>query len=253
MTVIHKEVYGQGPALVMIPGWGMHSGVWRDFARCLASRYQVICLDLPGHGQSENIAPFSLANIAEHLLNTIPVQKFNLLGWSLGASVALALADKHPDRLLSLILLAGNPCFVQTADWPGIQPQLLDDFIQQLADNPALTQQRFLSLQVKGALQARQQLQSLKAALRGSRPAAPAALLGGLNILKQHDLRPQLHRAPCPVHFIQGDCDALIPPACTTAIKAIQPKIHCHLLKNAGHAPFLSHSPALQAILFTNL
>ncbi|MBS4051006.1 MAG: pimeloyl-ACP methyl ester esterase, partial [Methylomonas sp.] len=34
----------------MLHGWAMHTGVWRDFARRLAEYYQVICVDLPGHG-----------------------------------------------------------------------------------------------------------------------------------------------------------------------------------------------------------
>ena len=51
MVKIYQYSIGQGPTIVLVHGWAMHSGIWQDFAEQLAKQYQVICLDLPGHGQ----------------------------------------------------------------------------------------------------------------------------------------------------------------------------------------------------------
>ena len=43
---------GQGPDLVMLHGWSMHSGVWQPLAELLAKQFTLHLIDLPGHGQS---------------------------------------------------------------------------------------------------------------------------------------------------------------------------------------------------------
>jgi Predicted hydrolases or acyltransferases (alpha/beta hydrolase superfamily) len=133
----------------MLHGWAMHSGIWREFARQLARHRQVICLDLPGHGRSAGLAQFDLPAIGSALFDAIPVNRFSLLGWSLGATVALDMAARCPDRVQSLFLLSGNPKFVKNTDWPGVRPEVLDGFVAQLSDDTKLTLQRFLGLQVQ--------------------------------------------------------------------------------------------------------
>ena len=65
---IHKEVYGTGDPIVLLHGWAMHTGVWREFAKKLAQNYQVICLDLPSHGHSDYLEKFTLENISQALI-----------------------------------------------------------------------------------------------------------------------------------------------------------------------------------------
>jgi pimeloyl-[acyl-carrier protein] methyl ester esterase len=49
---LHVETFGSGPDLVLLHGWGMHGGVWGDFALRLAEHHRVHAIDLPGHGYS---------------------------------------------------------------------------------------------------------------------------------------------------------------------------------------------------------
>ena len=44
---------GQGPELVLLHGWAMHSGIWGGVVDVLASEFRVNLVDLPGHGQSQ--------------------------------------------------------------------------------------------------------------------------------------------------------------------------------------------------------
>ena len=59
MTNIHYTRVGTGKTIILIHGWAMHSGIWQTFAEQLAQHYKVLCIDLPGHGYSEKITPFS--------------------------------------------------------------------------------------------------------------------------------------------------------------------------------------------------
>ncbi len=132
MTKIHQQTYGKGKSIVMVHGWAMHSGIWRDFAQQLAQDYQVTCIDLPGHGRSERIDSFTLDRISETLVNAVSNESSCWLGWSLGATVVLDLARRYPERVNSLILLAGNPAFIQSAHWPGMNADYAGCFCRQV-------------------------------------------------------------------------------------------------------------------------
>jgi len=249
MSQIHTEVYGEGPALVMIHGWAMHSGVWRDFALQLARHCQVICVDLPGHGRSEAIEPFSLQQIGNALLKAIPAQKFTVLGWSLGATVAMDMAQRFPQRVQRLIVLAGNPHFVRKPDWPGVNAETLDNFAELLKVDVSQTLIRFLALQVNGLAHGKTLLQTLKSAILECPPPSVDVLQSGLEILRTSDLREFLLRNRLPVHLIVGDKDTLIPLASAQTLQRLNPAIDVQVLASAGHAPFLSHAEPLIAAI----
>ncbi len=232
---------GQRRVIVMIPGWGMNSSVWQQLAERLAINHHCICLDLPGHGGSQVLGVFSLTAVAETLLNVILEPVFTLVGWSLGASVAIEMARLSPDRVHSLMLVAGTPKFVKTADWPGVPAQVFDEFAVQLAADLPQTMLRFLALQVYGSANARQVLQQLKTALSATALPRLDTLIGGLNILKYSDVRPVLRQLNCPIRAIYGGNDQLIPVASASALRDINPAICVHIIDTAGHALFLSH------------
>lgn len=253
MTYIHTEIHGQGRPLVMIHGWAMHSGVWRDFARQLARHYQVICLDLPGHGRSEIIEPFALDKIAHAILQAIPVRQFSVLGWSLGATVAMAMAAQAPQRIRHLVVLAGNPCFVQTQEWPGVKAGTLDAFAELLKTDVQQTLIRFLALQVNGLAHGKALLQTLKQALNECPPPPVEVLQAGLDVLKNSDLRAFIRSNPLPTSMILGKKDTLIPMSCGEAVRSLHSEVKVHVLASAGHAPFLSHPQQLLTAITNTL
>lgn len=50
---LHIEKIGQGVPLVMIHGWGMHSGMWMQARDLLSKYFELHMLDLPGMGHSQ--------------------------------------------------------------------------------------------------------------------------------------------------------------------------------------------------------
>lgn len=70
-------------------------------------------------------------------------------------------------------------------------------------------------------------------------------LQGGLAVLKQTDLRSALADLRVPVAAMLGEKDTLVPVGIGEAMRVINPDLHLSVIKNAGHAPFLSHRPEL--------
>ena len=240
MNRLYTESHGSGRPLVMLHGWGMHTGIWRDFARRLSSHYRVVCVDLPGHGRSPG-GDFSLESCAEALLDTLPDEPCCWLGWSLGASLALAVAHREPQRVESLVLLSGNPRFTETKGWPGLPEAALQQFADNLVRDRQWTLIRFLFQQVQGLPDAVDKLKGLKSRLGESRLPDQQALFSGLQILFESDQRRTLESLSCPVLAILGGQDTLVPAAVGEAMRQLQPALAVKIIDDAGHVSFLSH------------
>lgn len=249
MIKLHSETFGRGAPVVLVHGWAMHSGIWRDFAKALARHYRVTCIDLPGHGRSEKINPFTLEQISVALVNSLPEQPCSWLGWSLGATVVLDIAERFPERANSLVLLAGNPLFVQTETWPGMEARLLDAFADGLNDNCQATLSRFLALQMNGLTDYKVILKELKESVFGCDIPDSQVLQSGLDILKQSDLRPVLTKLKCPVSVILGGKDTMIPVAIGQQLSQLNAGCEVNIIEQAGHVPFLSHQQEVLAIV----
>ncbi len=241
--MINIEQYGEGPySIVLLHGWSMHSGIWRHFVETLSEHCQVICVDLPGHGLSKTVQPYTLDNLCREILKVLPDSPFHLVGWSLGGLAAMQIAKHFPARVQTLSIIAGNPCFVEKADWPGVKYEVLQGFKDNLAANSSGTLLRFLALQVNGQENHKILLRRLKTSLSERLTPTLGVLEGGLAILRDTDLSDDLSAYQMPVQFILGGKDSLAPVSVAEAIRAENPEIKVEVIEGAGHVPFLSHS-----------
>lgn len=102
---------GSGPPLVLIHGLGSARTVWKPVTPALAGAFDVIAVDLPGHGQTPLASgmamdPRALADSVLTTLDRCGVERAHLAGNSLGGWVALELAAAHPERVTSVTALA---------------------------------------------------------------------------------------------------------------------------------------------------
>lgn len=105
-----------GPAVVLIHGFGDNSFSWQGWARVLGDRYRVLSLDLPGHGLTRApaatpAAPDLFADLVDRWAERTGTRRFAVAGNSMGGAVAWQLAVRHPRRVGQLIL-------VDAAGWP---------------------------------------------------------------------------------------------------------------------------------------
>src|SRR5581483_539797 len=113
---LYYERSGHGPEVLLVHGWGLHSGVWHQFAKRLTRTARVTRVDLPGHGRSPITKSYALDDLVEGLTRVCP-RPAVWVGWSLGAIVALAAARARPAQVQALGLFGATPRFVQAHDW----------------------------------------------------------------------------------------------------------------------------------------
>lgn len=256
---LHQQSIGEGPDLVLLHGWGLHSGIWStthdNLIRRLTQGYRVTMFDLPGHGHSGDMDEPGFTDTVSIIAEQMPPTAL-LIGWSLGGLLALQLAHQFPHRVSGLILIASNARFTRTTDWPAaLSPATLDNFGTTLMENTAATVQRFLALQVHGSDQQRQQLLLLRQAVNERPVARPWALHRGLDMLRNVDLRDRLAAISQPALLIHGQHDRIVPDQAGPAMACLMPQARSLSIRSAGHAPFLSHpeltSQAINDFLIT--
>ena len=80
MTVLHSITYDDNsaakPNLVLVHGWGAHSGVWETVLTVLKKDFRVTCIDLPGHGYSPEFSDNSIDSWATAALEVAPEKKY---------------------------------------------------------------------------------------------------------------------------------------------------------------------------------
>lgn len=233
---------GKGPDLVLLHGWGLHGDIFGPVVEPLAKHYRLHLVDLPGHGRSSMLeADYTIDNVAMTIAGQVPLGAA-WLGWSLGGRITLAAAASGV-AISKLILVGANPCFTQKPDWPHAMPESeLEQFAASLRDNYKATLLRFIAVQSRGSERAREELRNLREALFAHGEPAPAALAGGLDILRRADLRPVLSRIQQPALVLHGERDTLAPLAAAEYTAAQLPKGTLKVIHGAGHAPFISHT-----------
>ena len=117
----------------------------------------------------------------------------------------------------------------------------LQDFAASLMQNHALTLKRFLALQLRGSENERELLLDLRARLYANGEPDIAALQGGLEILRDTDMRKQLPHITQPTLVFTGERDTLTPSAASEYLAQTLPNARLAKIAGAAHAPFLSH------------
>ncbi|MCJ8167990.1 alpha/beta fold hydrolase [Atopomonas sediminilitoris] len=110
---LYYEVHGHGEPLLLIHGLGSSTRDWEYQVPHLAAHYQVICMDVRGHGQSDKpreryrIAAF--ADDVRALIEHLNLTAVHYLGISMGGMIGFQLASQHPQLLKSLVIVNSSP------------------------------------------------------------------------------------------------------------------------------------------------
>ena len=106
---------GQGEAIVMIHGLGASGHFWQAQKDFLQTDFQVVTLDLPGHGKSAWM-PVSLIEMAidiRQILSSLGISQFSLIASSMGGLVALELYRMIPQDIMRFSLVGSIPKFAR--------------------------------------------------------------------------------------------------------------------------------------------
>ncbi len=105
---IHYDLNGKGHPVVLLHPVGLDLSCWESQVETLCTEFQVLAIDLRGHGRSEvTPPPYSLGIFAADvhaLLLFLGLAPAHVVGLSLGGMVAQVLALEYPEDVMSLVL-----------------------------------------------------------------------------------------------------------------------------------------------------
>jgi pimeloyl-ACP methyl ester carboxylesterase len=244
---------GEGTPLVLLHGLLDSSLGWDALAR--SSARPCIAVDLPGFGESDLPARPSLRAYAEDVaagLDELGIDRFVLVGHSLGGGVAAALAEMLPRRTAALVLLApagfGRIPLAEAISLPGVRNvgELLLPFA--LGNHFALnTVYRVL---VGGGNAPEDVLARVidrhGEVVPGAREATKAIVRAGLS---RSGFRHRVADYRGPVTVVWGSRDRLVPPRHLSGVATAFPHVTAEVWPDMTHHPQLERPKELAALV----
>ncbi len=235
---------GSGPTVVLLHGLASSIYSWKEVLPALARDHDVVALDLPGFGGSEQPADLNATiypGLVLGLMDRLGVARTSLVGHSLGGAVAVSVAVKAGERIERLALLdaagfnlapADRPALLRLAaavpagvlEWLPTRRLPLWVGLRQVFHDPALvTPERFdeylAPLQRPGAM------------------IAISSLLVSPGFASAEAFAKQAAQIRVPTLVIWGADDAWVPPSDADRFVAAIPGARKLVLRNCGHMP----------------
>lgn len=105
-----------GPTIVALHALGKSAESWDQAAAVFGEKYRVLALDQRGHGGSARTSTYSFELMCEDLLhfaNAMELERFTLIGHSMGGTVSYLFSETYPSRIERLIVEDTPPPFLQ--------------------------------------------------------------------------------------------------------------------------------------------
>lgn len=218
----------------------------------LSSDYAVTNIDLPGTGNSPwDKSIQNIHDMADCVLKDLPEEAI-YIGWSFGGLIAQSLAAKYPNRVRHFIGIATTPKFIAAEDWLGVPAPGFSNIVIPLLQ-AGKESRDLLKMLYDGEFESFQPKPDryYQARQIAEKPSTITneLLAKRLEICDATDLRDLFKSIGCPVDFIMGGSDDVIPKQAWENIRNLNPKARIHEIKGAKHAPFWTHPEEFNTIL----
>lgn len=245
---------GRGPAILFGHSYLWDGSMWQAQIAALSQRFRCMVPDLWGHGQSDPLdeAPTleSLARDYRQLMQQIQIDRFSVIGLSVGGMWGTQLALDHAESVEKLVLM---DTFV------GAEPertrlqylQMLDTVAQmQHVPDPMITQLLPLFL-ARQTLQEKPEIARQFTQLLKQMPAEKIATVVALgrSIFNRAERMHRLAELAMPVMIITGEFDIPRPADEARQMAAQIEGAACHIISDAGHISALEQPSQVNTLL----
>jgi magnesium chelatase accessory protein len=256
----HIQKFGStGKKLLLIHGTGASSHSWYPLIENLNLEFEILCLDLPGHGFTRALArqKKQLVIIVDQislLLRNIDFYPNIIMGHSAGAAVAYELAKKIETKPNTIAI---NAAFGQFSGLAGVA----FPYFAKIASSTTIPA-RFLSLLASKEEIVRKLLASTGSIIPELQIKCYQYLFsntehvdGTLQLMADWDLGYFLDRLPeetAPIHFLVGDKDTTVPPHISKSWDQSMPNSSLTQFNGLGHL-LHEESPSTVSTILENL
>jgi len=232
------------PTIVLLHGFTQTGASWRPVIDALGERYRALAPDIRGHGCAAALRPVGFAECVADVVTVAPA-RFTLVGYSMGARVALRVALAHPPRVQRLVMVGATPGIADDVEREARRrddAELADElaaaddieaFARRWGEQPLLRRQPPEVAAAAHADRLRNEPPGLAAALRGIGPGATEPLWAQLAELRM------------PVVVIAGERDTKYRKLAERMAEHI-PRAEVLIVPAVGHAVHLE-APAIVA------
>ncbi len=234
-----------GDTVLLLHGLGGDATSWTLNQKALATARRVIAIDLPGHGgSSRSIGDGGIPSIARliaDLPDALNIDRFDLVGLSMGGAVALELALHHGDRVRSLTCVS-SAGFGEEINTDFINGYLRAETMQAMRPNIAILfhdDRRVNDAMVSYAVMARQNPEFRAGIARMTEANFSAGR-------QRYIYTDRLQDLAMPIHLIWGRHDRIAPPAHAERLTSTLPVT---MIEDAGHMPNVEAADAFNDAL----
>jgi monooxygenase len=215
---------------------------WDRLARSLDN--PCVAFDLPGFGHSDRAARPRISEFAKELLagiDELGIERFVLVGHSLGGAVATSIAEIVPKRVLALVLLApagfGHIRLAEAISIPGIR-NVAEVLLPHALASELVVSAAYTGVVTAGTRPDKKMLERVVAAASQSTPGArdgtDAVVAAGRS--KRAFYRRGVKYSG-PVRVVWGDHDHLVPVAHADNVLKALPQAQIEVWAGMGHHP----------------
>lgn len=242
---------GSGSPLVLLHGIGSTSESFRDQLLGLSDAFRVIAWDAPGYGLSSFLkspaptaADYAVA-VAE-FVDSLGLQRFHLLGHSLGCLMAAGYAAMYSDRLLTLSL-----CSIATGHSHLSAQRRLELRDGRIADVQQLGPRGMAEKRGPRLLAPNANPDHIKRVVDVMATVNSQGYTQAAHLLSQGDIKSDLAGVSprLPIQIIYGDMDVITPPAENRQIASLLTNPSVSVIADTGHALYVENAASFNAIV----
>lgn len=231
---------GSGTAVVFLHGFLESRDMWRYYVNKLPKKFRTICIDLPGHGESQNFGynhPMELMAEAVHaVVKQEKLRKVTIVGHSLGGYVGIAYAELYPDILKGLVMYFSSAAC--DSDEKKINRNRAIKLVKQ--DHKSFIRN---SIPMLFAEHNRDKyMKTIQRLVAKANKMGPQSIIAALEGMRDRNDREIVVKfAPFPVHYVIGELDPVLPAEILLKQAEISEKGSYTLLKKTGHMGFIEN------------
>jgi 3-oxoadipate enol-lactonase len=237
------------PAIVFSNSLGTDARIWERVADLLGDRYRLVTYDSRGHGLTDATAgPYTISGLADDLIalaDTAGLNRFALVGLSVGGLIAQQVAIQAPKRLSALVL-CDTAAKIGTDDaWNARIQSIRAGGLESIA---GMVMERWF------AKSFRETRTDELAGYRNMMCRTPGAgYIATCEAIRDCDLSAEAGKITAPTLVVVGEEDGSTPPALVQATAALIPGARFEIIKNAAHMPGLEQPEVLARLIGNHL